>query len=226
MSNATQPPLEPASDIEVSPGQWADREFYHLMTALVIPRPIGWISTVSAAGVRNLAPYSYFNLMGSNPPYVAFGSGGVKDSLANLREVPEFVANIVSVDLIEKMNFTSGDFPREEDEFGWAGLTPAPSAKVRPARVAEARAHLECVVQHVHSDGHTHIVLAKVVHAHVDRHVWKEGRVDPRRLDPACRLSGSWYAGLGELVSVPRPEWKVVKETNGQEAMPRITGTR
>ena len=160
MTNHTEPPRDTAGDIEVSPGQWADREFYHLMTALVIPRPIGWISTVSATGVRNLAPYSYFNLMGSNPPYVAFGSGGVKDSLANLRDVPEFVANIVSVDLIEKMNFTSGDFPRDEDEFGWAGLTPAPSVKVRPSRVAEARAHLECVVQHVHTDGHTNIVLA------------------------------------------------------------------
>jgi flavin reductase (DIM6/NTAB) family NADH-FMN oxidoreductase RutF len=226
MTNHTEPPRDTAGDIEVSPGQWADREFYHLMTALVIPRPIGWISTVSATGVRNLAPYSYFNLMGSNPPYVAFGSGGVKDSLANLRDVPEFVANIVSVDLIEKMNFTSGDFPRDEDEFGWAGLTPAPSVKVRPSRVAEARAHLECVVQHVHTDGHTNIVLARVVHAHVSRSVWQDGRVDPRLLDPACRLSGSWYAGLGDLMSVPRPEWKVVKETTGQAAMPKIAQTR
>lgn len=226
MSDTTQPPLVATTDIEVSPGQWADREFYQLMTGLVIPRPIGWISTVSAAGVRNLAPYSYFNVMGSNPPYVAFGSGGVKDSLANLRDVPEFVANIVSVDLIEKMNFTAGDFPREEDEFGWAGLTPAPALKVRPPRVAEARAHLECEVKHVYVDGHTHIVLAKVVHAHVARTVWKDGRIDPRLLDPACRLAGSWYAGLGDLMSVARPEWKVVKETTGQEAMPRIARTR
>src|ERR1700675_2112305 len=130
--------------LEVGPDDWEKREFYLLMTALVIPRPIGWISTISAGGVRNLAPYSYFNLMGSDPFYVAFGSTGVKDSLTNLREVPEFVANIVTMHLIEKMNFTSGDFPREEDEFGWAGLTPAPSEKVRPYRVGEAKAHLEC----------------------------------------------------------------------------------
>ena len=79
------------------------------MTALVIPRPVGWISTVSAAGVRNVAPYSYFNLMGSDPFYVAFGSTGVKDSLRNIREVPEFVANIATMDLLETMSFTSGD---------------------------------------------------------------------------------------------------------------------
>ena len=197
----------PTDDIEVGPNDWGGRDFYFLMTALVVPRPIGWISTISASGTRNLAPYSYFNLMGSDPFYVAFGSSGVKDSLANIREVPQFVANIVSVDLIERMNFTSGDFPREEDECGWAGLTPVPAKTVKPWRVGEAKAHLECEVQHVHSDGNTHIVLARVLHAHVNASLLKDGRVDPRLLDPACRLSGSWYARLGELIKVERPKW-------------------
>jgi flavin reductase (DIM6/NTAB) family NADH-FMN oxidoreductase RutF len=80
------------------------------LTALVVPPPVGWISTISKNGVRNLAPYSYVNLMGRDPPYVSFGSTGVKDSLQNLREVPEFVANIVTMHLLERMNFTSGDF--------------------------------------------------------------------------------------------------------------------
>jgi flavin reductase (DIM6/NTAB) family NADH-FMN oxidoreductase RutF len=208
--------------LEASPADCDAREFYHLMTALVVPRPIGWISTISAGGVRNLAPYSYFNLMGSDPFYVAFGSTGVKDSLTNIREVPQFVANIVSVDLIERMNFTSGDFPREEDEFGWAGLTAVPAAKVRPFRVGEAKAHLECEVQHIHSDGNTHIVLAKIVHAHVCASVFKDGRVNPRLLDPACRLSGAWYATLGDLINVQRPQWKNVRGTKDQEAMPGI----
>jgi flavin reductase (DIM6/NTAB) family NADH-FMN oxidoreductase RutF len=215
------PPRTLDGPLEVAPGDWDQREFYMLMTALVIPRPIGWISTLSAAGVRNLAPYSYFNLMGSDPFYVAFGSTGVKDSLSNLREVPEFVANIVTMHLIERMNFTSGDFPREEDEFGWAGLTPVPSAKVRPFRVAEAKAHLECELVQVVSDHNTHIVLGRIVHAHVEPSVWKEGRVDPKLLDPVCRLSGSGYAGLGELFSVQRPKWKEVAGTSGQDAMPR-----
>jgi flavin reductase (DIM6/NTAB) family NADH-FMN oxidoreductase RutF len=214
----------PQGELEVSPNDMAVKDFYFLMTALVIPRPIGWISTISASGVRNLAPYSYFNLMGSDPFYVAFGSTGVKDSLTNIRQVPQFVANIVSVDLIERMNFTSGDFPREEDEFGWAGLTAVPAAKVRPFRVGEAKAHLECEVQHIHSDGNTHIVLAKIVHAHVCAAVFEDGRVDPKLLDPTCRLSGAWYATLGELINVQRPQWKNVKGTTGQDAMPRIRG--
>jgi len=216
------PPKTLEGPLEVAPGDWDTREFYLLMTALVIPRPVGWISTISTAGVRNLAPYSYFNLMGSDPFYVAFGSTGVKDTLTNVRETRQFVANIATMHLLEKMNFSSGDFPREEDEFGWAGLTPAPSAKVRPPRVAEGKAHLECELVQVVTDGRTNIVLGRIVHAHVDPSVWKDGRVDPRLLDPICRLSGSGYATLGELYSVPRPEWKNVQGTQGQEAMPRV----
>src|SRR5215831_1163896 len=143
------PPAALDCALELGPDDWPVPGFYQLLTALVVPRPIGWISTISESGVRNVAPYSYFNLMGSDPPYVAFGSTGVKDSLRNLREVPEFVANIVTMHLLERMNFTSGDFPREEDEFGWAGLTPVPAAKVRPFRVGEAKAHLECEVAQV-----------------------------------------------------------------------------
>ena len=90
-------------DIEVAPGDWQAQEFYYLMTAMVIPRPIGWISTISAKGVSNVAPYSYFNMMGNDPPYVAFASTGVKDTLANLREVPQFVANIVTMHVLEEM---------------------------------------------------------------------------------------------------------------------------
>ncbi len=207
--------------LEIGPGDWQGPAFYQLMTALVIPRPIGWISTISAKGVRNIAPYSYFNLMGSDPFYVAFGSTGVKDSLANLREVPEFVANIVTMDLLERMNFTSGDFPRDEDEFAWAGLTPVAAATVRPFRVGEAKAHLECEVVQIVTDRNTNIVLGRIVHAHVDPSVWSNGRVDPKLLNPACRLAGSGYAELGTLVNVQRPQWKNIEGTHGQEAMPR-----
>ena len=214
------PPANLDRALEVGPHDWQGPAFYQLLTALVVPRPIGWISTISQSGVRNLAPYSYFNLMGSDPAYVAFGSTGVKDSLRNLREVPEFVANIVTMHLLERMNFTSGDFPRDEDEFGWAGLTPVPAAKVRPFRVGEAKAHLECEVAQIVTDRNTNIVLGRIVHAHVDPSVWNNGRVDPRLLNPVCRLSGSGYAALGGLVNVQRPQWKNIEGTSGQAAMP------
>ncbi len=215
------PPLTLEQDLEIGPDDWRGRAFYFLMNARVVPRPIGWMSTLSKSGVRNLAPYSHFNLMGSNPFYLAFASTGVKDTITNLRDVPEFVANIVSLELLEQMNFTSCDFPAEEEEFGWAGLTPVPATKVRPPRVGEAKAHLECEVAQIYVDGNTNIVLARILHAHVDRSVWKNGRVDPKLLDPACRLAGSGYARLGELVNVQRPDWANVKGTSGQEAMPR-----
>src|SRR5215475_8378445 len=129
------PPDKLDRPIEVGPQDWTERDFYRLMSALVVPRPVGWISTVSASGVGNVAPYSFFNLLGSDPPYVGFGSTGAKDSVANLREVPELVVNIVSMRLLERMNVTATDFPPELDEFRWAGLTPVPAAKVRPSRV-------------------------------------------------------------------------------------------
>ena len=150
-----------------------------------------------------------------------FGSTGIKDSLRNLREVPEFVANIVTMHLLERMNFTSTDFPRDEDEFGWAGLTPVAAARVRPFRVGEAKAHLECEVAQIVTDRNTNIVLGRIIHAHVDPSVWKNGRVDPKLLDPVCRLSGSGYAALGDLVNVRRPQWKDIEGTAGLDAMPR-----
>ena len=214
------PPQTLDTDLELGPDDWQGREFYHLMTALVIPRPIGWISTISAKGISNVAPYSYFNKMGNDPPYVAFASTGVKDSLRNLREVPQFVANIVTMHVLEKMNFTSTDFPHDESEFGWAELTAVPSMKVKPFRVLEAKAHIECEVKEIFTDKNTNIVLGRIVHTHVTPGVWKDGRVDPRLLDPVCRLSGSGYASLGELVNVARPTWKDVQSTKGIEAMP------
>ena len=220
-SSHPAPPRDLDRPLEVGPEDWDQREFYLLMTALVIPRPIGWMSTVSAAGVRNLAPYSYFNLMGSDPFYVAFGSTGVKDTLTNVRETKQFVANIATMHLLERMNFTSGDFPRDEDEFGWAGLTPVPSAKVLPPRVGEAKAHLECEMVQIVSDRNTHIVLGRIVHAHVDASVWKDGRVDARLLDPICRLSGLNYGALGDLYRVERPKWKEVAGSRAQDKMPR-----
>jgi flavin reductase (DIM6/NTAB) family NADH-FMN oxidoreductase RutF len=126
------------------------------------------------------------------------------------------------MDLLERMNFTSADFPHAQDEFTWAGLTPVSSAKVRPPRVGEAKAHLECKVVQIVDDQNTHIVLGRIVHAHVVPSVWRNGRIDPKLLDPVCRLSGSSYASLGEIVNVQRTNWKSVEGTPDQTAMPRI----
>jgi len=117
----------------------------------------------------------------------------------NAAETGEFVWNTVSMDIIEQMNFTATDFPFSDSEFEWSGLTAEASRTVKPKRVAEAKAHFECRVAEIVSIGSNRIVIGEVIHIHIDPSVWKNGRVDPAALDPACRLSGSWYGRLGEL---------------------------
>ena len=147
-SSHAHPPESLDRPLEQDPSEWSFQDNYHLMTGLVIPRPIAWMSSLSADGVRNIAPHSFFNAVATDPPHVMVSSTGVKDSVRNIRATKEFVLNIVTMDVLDDMVFTSTDFPPEEDEFDWSGLTPVPSAKVAPPRIAEAKAHLECVFVH------------------------------------------------------------------------------
>jgi flavin reductase (DIM6/NTAB) family NADH-FMN oxidoreductase RutF len=152
---------------------------------------------------------------------VIFSSSGEKDTLRNVQLSGEFVVNLVTQDVVEPMNFTSTDFPPDEDEFTWAGLEATPSERVVPPRVAAAKAHLECRLVQVVPAGNGNIVIGRVVHVHVDPSVWHEGRVDPVRYDPVCRLAGTGYATLGEVFKLPRPSWKDVQHTAPGEAIPR-----
>lgn len=206
-SSHPEPPQTLDAPLELSPADWPSRQVYYLMTGLVIPRPIAWVSTLSEDGVRNLAPHSYFNVIAHEPPHVIFSSSGVKDTLRNVRASGEFVVNLVTQHVVEAMNFTATDFPSGEDEFDWAGVTAAPSRTVAPFRVAEAKAHLECRVSDIVEAGNGNLVIGEVTHIHVDDSVWKDGRVDPELLDPVCRLAGTRYATLGEIFKLDRPSW-------------------
>lgn len=218
-SSHARPPEVLDEALELDPRDWEPRQIYFLMTALVVPRPIAWVSTRSADGIRNVAPHSYFNLVSSR--HVMFSSSRVKDSIANIRATGEFVVNLVSVELAEQMNFTATDFPPDEDEFTWAALEDAPSRVVAPPRVAAARAHLECrAVEEVHV-GPSFVTFGEIVHVHVDASVWRDGRVDPDLLEPLARLSGSGYAELGETFKLRRPRWDDVKGTEPGTAIPR-----
>jgi flavin reductase (DIM6/NTAB) family NADH-FMN oxidoreductase RutF len=204
----TGPPARLTDPLELDAGDWPTRELYLLLTGLVVPRPIAWVSTVAPDGVRNLAPHSYFNLVSHDPPHVAFSCTGVRDTLTNIRAGGEFVVNVVTAGLVDRMNLTSADFPPEEDEFAWSGLTAVPAARVRPPRVAQARAHRECRLAQEVARGRATLVSGEVVHVHVDASVWRDGRVDPALLDPVCRLAGDEYATLGEVFALPRPRWE------------------
>lgn len=204
---------------EIDPARLEGREPYFLITSLVVPRPIAWVSTISASGTLNVAPHSYFNVISSNPWIVHFTSTGEKDTLRNVRETGEFVVNLVTRELVDEMNFTSADFPPEESEFEWAGLEPAPSKHVAPPRVARARVAFECKVDDVVSKGNGHMVFGEVLVVHVDEELFVDGRVDPHLLRPVGRLGGALYTDAsGDVFKVPRPTWEQIRA--GEVARP------
>ena len=200
---------------QIDPSELEGREPYFLITALVVPRPIAWVSTVSARGVTNVAPHSYFNVISSNPWILHFTSTGEKDTLRNVKETGDFVINVVGREIAEKMNYTSGNFPPEESEFEWAGLTPVESVRVRSPRVGQARVSFECKLDDIVSKGNGHMVFGKVALAHVDESLFVNGRVDPRILKPIGRLGGSQYTDASQgLFEIKRPTWDEIKSGN------------
>lgn len=201
-SSHSRPPALLDAPLELDPGDWSKAQVYDLITALVIPRPVAWVSTVSARGHRNLAPHSYFNLVADCPPHLAFSSIGVKDTLRNIQANGQFVVNIASQALIPHMNATAEELAPEEDEFRFAGLTPWSARRVQPPRVAEAKAHFECVLSQIVPVANGNLVIGRIVHLHVSPCVWRNGRVDPELLDPVVRLSRRY----GRIASAFSPE--------------------
>ncbi|MFM1987952.1 MAG: hypothetical protein RJA99_909 [Pseudomonadota bacterium] len=183
------------------------------LKAIVAPRPIGWISTLDAAGRVNLAPYSFFNAVCETPPIVYFSSKGRKDSLRNAEATGEFVANLVTEDLAFAMNETAAEVGPDVDEMALAGLEAAPSTIVRPPRVARAAAALECRLLEVRElrdlDGRPtdwHMVLGQVVGVHIDPRHLKDGLFDTggARVMARCGYRG-FYAVVDRLVEITRP---------------------
>ena len=186
---------------------------------LVIPRPIGWISTLSAAGVPNLAPFSFFNAISSTPPMVMFcanashSAGGRKDSFINARDTGEFVHNVATEDLRLAVNKTSSPAPREVDEFELAGRTKAPCGRFKPFRVADLTVSIECRVLTLlefpadePADMNT-MIIGKVVAIHIRDDLIVDGRVDPRRLRPLARLGYLDYSVVTDTFEMLRPQW-------------------
>ena len=185
---------------------------YDPFKAIVAPRPIGWISTMDKNGAVNLAPYSFFNGMHSRPNIVCFASEGIKDSMAFAMETKEFVFSLTTFALRQHMNATSAPLPRGTSEFPFAGLTPAPSRMVKPPRVQESPAALECVVTDVMQlkgkrgnplDGF--VVFGEVVGVYVDDAFIKDGRFDTAAAQPIGRAGYADYAVVSELFSIERP---------------------
>jgi len=191
------------------------RDNFKTLLSCVLPRPIAFVSTISAQGVPNLAPFSFFNGVGSNPPAIIFSpctraDGTSKDTVINLRAVPEFVVNVVPYEIREAMNEASYAFAPEVNEFDTAGFTPLPSRFVRPARVAESPVHMECKLVQIVPVGEgplsANICIGHILCFHVaEELLLPDGTVDVERIDLIARLGGDDYATIRDRFTLPKP---------------------
>jgi flavin reductase (DIM6/NTAB) family NADH-FMN oxidoreductase RutF len=212
--------------MDVAPSQLAHRELYNILISTVAPRPIAWVSSLSASGQPNLAPFSFFNAVCAKPPLLAFApgmrspkkseavaaepAGEPKDTLRNIRETGEFVINMVNYDLAEAMNLTSGDYDATINEFEVAKIAPAPSKVVRPRRVAESPVSFECKLHQILDfnpgpEGGS-LVIGEIVSVHINEEHLKEGRLDRNSLDLIGRMGGMQYTRTTERFEMVRPK--------------------
>lgn len=178
---------------------------YRLLTDVVVPRPIAWISSLDAAGVGNLAPHSFFSVACANPPIVCFTSVGAKDTLANVRETGEFVVNLASRPLLEQVNNSSAAFGPDVDEAAELGIVLEPSDLVAPPRVSESPASLECTLHSTQELGDSTLVLGRVLAVTVRDDALVNGRPAMARLQPLSRLGGSEWGLPPEVITIRRP---------------------
>ncbi len=206
--------------MEIKPDSLPWKSVYKILIGSVLPRPIGWISSINDQGQPNLAPFSFFNAVCANPPTVLFcpmirsANKQPKDTLQNIRTTGEFVVNIVSGELVEMMNLTSVEAPYDVNEFDYAGLTPAQSSVVTPPRVAESPIHFECKLNRIidisQDPGGGSVVIGTVVHMHIDEKLLiGEDKIDLVKLNPIGRLAGNSYVRVTDIFDLERPPaWK------------------
>ncbi len=200
--------------MEFNPDTLEASAIYKLLTGSIIPRPIGWISTIDENGINNLAPFSYFNAVGDDPPHVMFstvcGNNTNKDTLNNVLANKQFVVNMVTEALVEQMNATSQAVPSNVDEFELVGLTPIASTKIKPMRVKESPITFECEMVHHyflenHKQGGACIVIGRIVMMHIDESVLLVNyKINMETYKPVARLAGSNYSKIGEKFSIKR----------------------
>lgn len=199
--------------VKVDPAFAAPQQIYKLLIGSVVPRPIAFVSTVSPEGKPNLAPFSFFNAICSDPPTICFSTAyrePRKDTYLNVKSTGEFVVNIVSEEIAEKMNLSSGEYPNGTDEFEISGLTPAPSDLVRPPRVAESHVNMECKLVQIldisERPGGASLIIGEVVRFHVDEAIIDNFRIDPEKLRAIGRMGGNDYARTRDRFEMIRPK--------------------
>lgn len=201
--------------IEIDFSRIPSSEAYKLQIGSIVPRPVAWVSTISAGGSPNLAPFSYFNGICSSPPALLFcpvshPDGREKDTLRNVRETGEFVVNIATEDLVAAVNQSAAEYAAEVDEFLAAGVTAVPSVLVKPPRVAESPIQFECrllQVVDIGTGGNSgHVVMGQIVYGHFAPSVYAEGKIQLAALRPIARLAGTTYGPVRDTFDLPRPK--------------------
>ncbi|MET7936741.1 flavin reductase family protein [Streptomyces sp. NPDC005322] len=190
--------------IDFDPEAMDRTPFYKLLTSVVVPRPIAWVSTMPADGTANLAPHSFYTVSCVSPPIVQFTSVGRKDSLRNVEDTGEFVVNLAPEDLFEQVNATATDFPRGVSEFGAVGVEQEASVRVKPPRVAGSPVALECVLHSTVGLGDSTVVFGRVVHAAVDEAVMVDGHPEFTKLRPLSRLGKNEWGTVGQVLEIAR----------------------
>lgn len=204
--------------MEISPFQIEPQERYKLLIGSVVPRPIALVSTISAKGEPNLAPFSFFTVAAYNPMLIAFfplrykQHQQVKDTVTNIRETAEFVVNVVTEEMAVPVNITSGLYGHGEDEFRLAGLTPEKSRVVKPFRVKESPIQMECRLHKMlplgSGEGGSDAIFGEVLHMYVEDKLIKDGKINIEQLNPVARLAGNAWSKLGEIFHLDRPKVK------------------
>jgi len=208
--------------MNVTPSEIPHSELYGILLNSVAPRPIAWVSTISSSGQPNLAPFSFFNVMCVDPPLLGFAPGlrqpkradvsrgEPKDTLRNIRETKEFVVNVVTYELLQAMNVTSGDYDPSVNEFELAKVTPVPSRLVRPTRVAESPVSFECRLHQIldfsPAPTSSSLVIGEVISIYMDDAHIKDGRLDRNSLDLIGRMGGIQYTRTTERIELARPK--------------------
>ncbi|GAB3535748.1 flavin reductase family protein [Arthrobacter tecti] len=195
---------------DFSRDSFSDAQFYQLLTATVVPRPIAWVASRSAAGVDNLAPHSFYTVASVKPPVLQFTSVGCKDTLNNIRETGEFTVNLATERLFEKVNATGTAFGRDVSEFDAVNLTREPSLTVAVPRVKESPVSVECLLNRIIPVGDCFIVLGEVLHAAVDEDALEDNHPLIGKLQPLSRLGRDEWGTAGEIRRIARiraEEW-------------------
>jgi flavin reductase (DIM6/NTAB) family NADH-FMN oxidoreductase RutF len=201
--------------LSIDPSKNTERENYKFLIGSIVPRPIAFVTSMSGQGILNGAPFSYFNIVSSNPPMISLAiqrtAGRQKDTARNIIELKEFVVHVVDENNVEEINKTAASLPPNESEIELANLTPVESLKISVPGIKEAKIRMECILeQSLELGGQdspgVDLIIGKVIQFHIEEEIYENGRIDPLGLGAVSRLAGTNYAKIGEIFSIERPK--------------------